>query len=270
LTFRKIGKNIEMIIFSRNRTETAFDTELAEIIATGFRVHVLSIPFFYDLRAFGATIQRLQTLNEQCLFLAPFPERAAKSLLAHLEIEKITAVMDIANANSDQIFQFIEKEFIEKAGDSFLNFEISGGYVERLDELTVKRWYPVIDQSECVGCLECVNFCLFGVYVIGRNQKPVTDQPDACRDGCPACARVCPGAAIMFPTHDDPDISGRTNAQTIRQKIKIDSFQAEKERRYQMEPDKSNKPNKSEPNKPEHNKLDDWVDEIDQFDYRQF
>ncbi|MDR2441292.1 MAG: ferredoxin family protein [Planctomycetaceae bacterium] len=249
-----------MIIFSRNRTETTLDTELAETIATHFHVHVLSIPFFYDLRSFGATIQRLRTLNEPCLFLAPFPERATKSLLVHLEIKKITVALDISNTNSDQILKFIEE-----ADDLFLISETSGGYVERLDELTVKRWYPVIDQSECIGCLECINFCLFGVYVIGGDGKPVTDQPDACRDGCPACARVCPGAAVMFPMHDDPDISGRTDAQTIRQKVRIDLSQTKEEHRHQKQPDQSNKWNRLEPDE-----LDDWVDQIDRFDYRQF
>ncbi|MDR2756298.1 MAG: hypothetical protein LBC20_11380 [Planctomycetaceae bacterium] len=249
-----------MIIFSRNRTETTFDTELAEAIATRFHTNVLSIPFFYDLRSFGATLRRLRALKEPSLFLASFPERATKNLLTHLEIKEVTVVMDISNTDTDRIF-----EFIAGADDLFLISENSGGNVERLDELTVKRWYPVIDLGECIGCLECLNFCLFGVYVIGRDKKPVTDQPDACRDGCPACARVCPGAAIMFPMHDDPDISGRTDARTVRQKVRIDLFRAEEERRHQVKPDKSNEPNKLEPNE-----LDDLVEQIDRFDYRQF
>jgi len=71
------------------------------------------------------------------------------------------------------------------------------------------RWYPVIDYQECQNCLECVNFCLFGVYTIGENQVPLVEQPDQCRHGCPACARVCPAGAILFPEYDDPMISGR-------------------------------------------------------------
>ncbi|MGL6195052.1 MAG: ATP-binding protein [Thermoguttaceae bacterium] len=72
-----------------------------------------------------------------------------------------------------------------------------------------RRWYPVIDYDKCVGCLECVNYCLFGVYIVDANAKPLVEQPDSCRDGCPACARVCPGKAIMFPEYNDPVISGR-------------------------------------------------------------
>ena len=25
-------------------------------------------------------------------------------------------------------------------------------------------WFPVIDQARCNNCLQCLNFCLFGVY----------------------------------------------------------------------------------------------------------
>jgi NAD-dependent dihydropyrimidine dehydrogenase PreA subunit len=243
--FGKLRENPAMIIFSRNRSETAFDTEIAESTATRFNTPVLSIPFFYDLRSFGSTIRRLQSLDEPGLFLAPFPERASKNLLAHLGIQKIVAVMDISDANSDRIFKFIEAAgSLWKSGQN--------GKVERLEEMTVRRWYPVIDQKECIGCLECVNFCLFGVYVIGKNDKPVTDQPDACRDGCPACARVCPGAAIMFPLHTDPDLSGQTDPETVRKKIKTNPAQAEEERKRQISTE------------------NDWVEQVDQFDYQEF
>jgi ferredoxin len=230
-----------MIIFARNRVETDFDTKLAEVIVSRFRAHVLSIPFLYDLRSFGPTLQRLRTIDEPSLFLAPFPIRASENLLNHLEIKKITAVLDVSDSDSERIL-----ESVEKAG---VSAEISDTQLERLDELTVKRWYPVIDRKECIGCLECVNFCLFGVYIIGKDDKPMVDQPDSCRDGCPACARVCPGAAIMFPMYDDPNISGRTDAETVRQKI--DPVQAEQERRRHR--------------KTEQDELDDLVEQVDRF-----
>ena len=85
---------------------------------------------------------------------------------------------------------------------------ISGGQVEYLDETPQPRWYPIIDDAKCSACLECVNYCLFGVYAIGKDSRPFVDQPDACRDGCPACARVCPSKAIMFPLYEDRSIAG--------------------------------------------------------------
>ena len=83
------------------------------------------------------------------------------------------------------------------------------GEIHRVELSVRRRWYPVIDYQECRNCLECVNFCLFGVYTIGENQTPLVEQPDQCRDGCPACSRVCPAGAILFPEYDDPIISGR-------------------------------------------------------------
>ncbi|HEY5314534.1 MAG TPA: ferredoxin family protein [Pirellulales bacterium] len=79
---------------------------------------------------------------------------------------------------------------------------------QRVDEDTARRWYPVIDYSRCTNCLECIDFCLFGVYGIDRVDTILVEQPDNCRKGCPACSRVCPESAIIFPQHKTPAIAG--------------------------------------------------------------
>ena len=71
-----------------------------------------------------------------------------------------------------------------------------------------RRWYPVIDFSRCTNCMECIDFCLFGVYGIDQHETIIVEQPDNCRKGCPACSRVCPENAIMFPQHKTPEIAG--------------------------------------------------------------
>ena len=35
---------------------------------------------------------------------------------------------------------------------------------EQLLAAPERRWYPVIDYSRCTNCMECLDFCLFGVY----------------------------------------------------------------------------------------------------------
>ncbi len=77
-----------------------------------------------------------------------------------------------------------------------------------IDEDPSRRWYPVIDMSRCTNCLECIDFCLFGVYGIDRQETILVEQPDNCRLGCPACSRVCPENAIIFPQHKTPTIAG--------------------------------------------------------------
>ncbi|MCX7824051.1 MAG: ferredoxin family protein [Verrucomicrobiae bacterium] len=85
------------------------------------------------------------------------------------------------------------------------------------------RWYPVIDYSRCGNCLECVDFCLFGVFGVDDHQRLIVENPDNCKPGCPACARVCEKNAVMFPMHDQPAIAGA--AGTGRVKIKLDLSQ---------------------------------------------
>jgi NAD-dependent dihydropyrimidine dehydrogenase PreA subunit len=71
-----------------------------------------------------------------------------------------------------------------------------------------RRWYPVIDYSRCTNCMECIDFCLFGVYGVDNADRILVEQQDNCKKGCPACSRVCPVNAIFFPEHKTPAIAG--------------------------------------------------------------
>jgi NAD-dependent dihydropyrimidine dehydrogenase PreA subunit len=94
--------------------------------------------------------------------------------------------------------------------------------VNRIEESAGRRWYPVIDYSRCTNCMECIDFCLFGVYGVDRIDTILVEQPDNCRKGCPACSRVCPENAIMFPQHKTPAIAGSNEA---AESLKIDLSQ---------------------------------------------
>ncbi len=71
-----------------------------------------------------------------------------------------------------------------------------------------RRWYPVIDYSRCTNCMECIDFCLFGVYGVDQLDRILVEAQDNCKKGCPACSRVCPENAIIFPQHKTPAIAG--------------------------------------------------------------
>jgi NAD-dependent dihydropyrimidine dehydrogenase PreA subunit len=71
-----------------------------------------------------------------------------------------------------------------------------------------KPWFPVIDYDRCTDCRQCLDFCLFGVYTASDDNKVHVTNPTRCKTDCPACARLCPPAAIMFPKYTDSPING--------------------------------------------------------------
>ncbi len=79
---------------------------------------------------------------------------------------------------------------------------------EQLLQQPDRRWYPVIDYSRCTNCMECIDFCLFGVYGVDKLDRLLVENQDNCKRGCPACSRVCPEHAIMFPDYKTPAIAG--------------------------------------------------------------
>ncbi len=71
-----------------------------------------------------------------------------------------------------------------------------------------KPWFPVIDYARCQNCRQCLGFCLFGVYGADPDGKVQVANPASCKTDCPACARVCPETAIIFPKYPHAPING--------------------------------------------------------------
>jgi Pyruvate/2-oxoacid:ferredoxin oxidoreductase delta subunit len=87
-----------------------------------------------------------------------------------------------------------------------------------------KPWFPVIDYDRCTNCMQCLSFCLFGVYGVDEERKLQVQNQDNCKTNCPACSRVCPEAAILFPKYKSGPINGDlvSDADLEREKMKID------------------------------------------------
>src|SRR5207237_2857495 len=87
-----------------------------------------------------------------------------------------------------------------------------------------KPWFPVIDYDRCTNCMQCLSFCLFGVYGVDSGHRIQVQNNDNCKTNCPACSRVCPEAAIMFPKYKAGPINGDvvSHADLQREKMKID------------------------------------------------
>ena len=87
-----------------------------------------------------------------------------------------------------------------------------------------KPWFPVIDYSRCTNCMQCLSFCLFDVYGVSKDGKLQVQNNDNCKTNCPACSRVCPEVAIMFPKYSSGPINGEPVSDTDvkREKMKVD------------------------------------------------
>lgn len=87
-----------------------------------------------------------------------------------------------------------------------------------------KPWFPVIDQQRCTNCMQCLSFCLFDVYGVSKDGRLQVQNESNCKTDCPACSRVCPEVAIMFPKYKAGPINGdEVSSDDIRREaMKVD------------------------------------------------
>jgi NAD-dependent dihydropyrimidine dehydrogenase PreA subunit len=82
-------------------------------------------------------------------------------------------------------------------------------------------WFPVLDLDRCTHCRQCLSFCLFGVYDAPHDRVRVA-RPEACKTDCPACARVCPEGAILFPKFPHAPVNGAEGGTVAEAVAKVD------------------------------------------------
>jgi NAD-dependent dihydropyrimidine dehydrogenase PreA subunit len=72
--------------------------------------------------------------------------------------------------------------------------------------------------------MQCLSFCLFDVYGVDSEHRLRVENPANCKVNCPACSRVCPDVAIMFPKYHAGPIDGApvTQSDMGREKMKVD------------------------------------------------
>ena len=155
--------------------------------------------------------------NEQFLIIACYP-RGINLLLENcgLDLQALNlSYLNFRELTNPQIFKeivsFFEGEVPEK------------GAAELISSCEWPPWYPIIDHSRCNSCGQCADFCLYGVYEISDN-KLVVVNPKGCKSNSPACARICPQIAIIFPKYEHPG--------AIAGSGRIDEI-AEQQRQYQ-------------------------------------
>lgn len=182
------------IIFSQCRSDETHLISRQESLLAELQGGIIVIEHLYDLTNDSETIQHLRQTEGDWIVLARLYPRAIRCILDqwHLLEGRTVECFDWRTELPETV--------TSQSGQPHLI---------HLPEKVESRWYPVIDRERCTGCCECLNFCLFGVYSLEGDNEVTVDQPNMCRPGCPACARVCPSKAIIFPECDDTTIAGK-------------------------------------------------------------
>ena len=196
------------------------ETLASRLIARG--VHTLVMPELYHLRTTSGAVAALKNLQSPLIFCSWLHPRAAFWTLNVMGVPHARRVSkDNGGAKEcplvcvnlaerccpDKWMAEIEKHFEG-------TFPGGTGKLMRLEGTPEERWYPVVDYGRCQNCGECAEFCLFGVYGKRADGTVIAENPEACKPGCPACSRVCPAQAIMFPLYTDDDaIAGSDQGQ---------------------------------------------------------
>jgi hypothetical protein len=146
--------------------------------------------------------------DRSLLLLGSFPNQQAPALEDITGQIKIDA-RDITGLDATSVLALVETA----RGDTPMN-----------QPGTWKPWFPVIDYSRCTNCMQCLSFCLFDVYGVSKDNKIQVQNNDNCKTNCPACSRVCPEVAIMFPKYQQGPINGDeiSEADVGREKMKVD------------------------------------------------
>ena len=121
--------------------------------------------------------------------------RAVQALLDRLSLTAAT-LLDLRGESLDEHLRALEIDAVD-----------GSTYALPAYDHPWKAWFPVIDGQRCTHCGKCLDYCIFGSYS-RRNGRVEVAQPDACKTDCPACARICPQQAIIFPKHPEPPING--------------------------------------------------------------
>jgi len=187
-----------------------------------------SVPDLCELSA--KKDKRLDSLSKEkdLEIVACFP-RAVKWLFQAGGTEKWnekTIVHNMRTKTADEILKALLPSGTEVAKPAVR--EVAGENGENIETAKIegkwKPWFPVIDYDRCTNCMQCLSFCLFDVYAVDQDQKIKVQNQTKCKTDCPACSRVCPDVAILFPKYSGGPINGDEvrEEDLSREKMKVD------------------------------------------------
>jgi NAD-dependent dihydropyrimidine dehydrogenase PreA subunit len=155
-------------------------------------------------------------------FLANLLQADTKTLVLACHTRAVNLLLNFAGIKISDNISFLNLrenaeaalEQLKQLGSCIASFEDIKKFS---DDRENQAWYPVLDYSRCTACGQCADFCLFGVYQKNEEKIEVIN-PDGCKINCPACARICPQTAIVFPKYmNGGAISGSDDFDELRE-----------------------------------------------------
>jgi NAD-dependent dihydropyrimidine dehydrogenase PreA subunit len=121
--------------------------------------------------------------------------RSMKLLLEWSSIDLNNISIEFAN-----FIESADEEIFQKVSSFCENSDRQWSVIEIGATSGWPAWFPIVDYSRCSTCGQCADFCLFGVYEKSDGRVNVVN-PQGCKNNCPACGRICPETAIIFPKY---------------------------------------------------------------------
>lgn len=158
----------------------------------------------------GEQLRQIASAASPLCVVSPYTPRAARSLFhyAGAPLPADVTILNIRLQRGEQVLTELFPQGSPTASEA--DKARARRMIEALtpQEPSWRAWFPVIDYNRCVQCKQCMGFCLFGVYQLDSEGGVVVKNPANCKDNCPACARVCPNGAIIFPKFPQSPING--------------------------------------------------------------
>ena len=209
-----------LVLFCRCSYSNIIPDEIKQEVQTILKKSHLNVIAVPDLCGMAAhhdpELANLVTNSEPLKIVACYP-RAVRWLFYTAGATLSENNVEFLNMRAQSIKE-IKTALLDNKQDpenfAFSMFEKNGEWIP---------WFPIIDYDRCKSCKQCASFCIFGVYHISENGKVIVKNPQNCKNNCPACARICPDAAIMFPKIGESPINGDviTDEEMVKAKIKL-------------------------------------------------
>lgn len=198
------------VIISRNRSASPEFRRLEDTLVhrclADAGLPVVVMPDIYDIPEDSVAWRELEALQGPIIVAAWLHPRPTEWILrSHCVAAPVIHAFNLTTfASADECYEALVTNSALQDGVGEHPAQL-----RKLDVASNHRWYPVVDRSRCANCQQCLQFCLFGVYELDEQGHVTARNPDSCKDGCPACSRICPNGAIMFPRHpNDEAIAG--------------------------------------------------------------